>query len=1365
MVIENALHRMKKLLSLLLIFLFIPGSHAGTMWNTYKIRPINNQEKLPDKHIQQIYQDSEGFIWFATRNGLCRYNGYTLKTYKSSDTSPDLLQSDIVNVIIEDIDNRIWIGTEQGINILDKRTDRMTEISNDSLPNPYIHTFLLTRDSTLWIGTQAGLVRYNRDTRNFTIFRNRPNDTSSICGNSVRALLEDKSGDIWVGTYGYGICRYDVKTGKFIHYPPVTPLNRTNNLLQDKDGNIWTCVWGDGFVKINNRNDHKQPGYSTFLPETEYECIVHALQELPGGDMLIGSSQGMYLLDSHGTLIPENRHTNTLYARASNDGINYLYKDKDNNIWIATQNSGVYIAYQEKTPFTNFPVNSIEGSQQALTINALYEWNDNELLLGADLVSFAFYNKKTGITTNYRDIPHYAEMFRDWPGNLQFIFRHPFKNELWFGTRFGGLIVCKTERGTIVSTKYYMHQIGGTPMGTTINSIIMDRDSNIWLGTDEGLNIVTAGGDTLFHRTYKRIQTICQDHTGAIWLGTYFDGVYRLKAGFSVNKLSFEIYNKDNKLLNANEIVCIYEDSRQNLWAGTKGYGLQLYNREKNWFEPAPYMNDIPGNTIFNITEENGTLILGTNQGLVLYNYQTHKSIILDDKDGLIDNTCVMNALLNTGRGEIYYGTPKGFYIFRPDQIQNDTTAVKTVINDIKIFHKSFDELPSEKQKQLAGDLHPFYSRQIVLNSSDNNIGIEFAALSYIHPEKKRYSYKLEGFDKNWVHTDASQRTAYYTNLPPGTYAFHVKCINDSGIESPMEEIFHIRVLPPVYKTGYAYFFYLLVITGLIYLFYRFQLYRFRLQEAIKIEQIERVKSEELNRSKFRFFTNISHEFLTPLSIISCSFEELKRNFRIDNQTIRSAESNVFRLHKLIEEILEFQKAENNKLKLNITYGDIASFITGICRENFSMLVKNKKITLNVHCEPEHITAWFDKDKIDKILYNLLSNAVKFSFTDGRGKIEVEILAQEAENEFQYKTLQITVRNRGKGITTDRLPYIFTRFYEANFEQSKGNGIGLALTKSLIEIHNGTITVESEPDEWTVFTVRIPIGKSSFRPDQIEEVKADTVISTLPCEEYTDTVSKNKNETDKYTMLLVEDDTELRNSLQHLLSDKYQVTIASNGLEGLETAGRINPDVIISDVMMPKMDGFEFCRQIKEDINTSHIPVILLTAKIDGLDQLEGLKCGADMYITKPFNYTLLEAQIATTLSNRMRMVEKFRSSPLTQEINISVSSHEEKFLENAINVVKQNMENPDFDVKLFTGEMQVSNSMLYRKLKALTDLSPNEFIRNIRLKAAAGLLQEKKGSVADIAYMVGFKDARYFSICFKKEFNVTPCEYMEQND
>lgn len=1355
---------MRKIRLILLLYLFISQLYAETVWDEYKIRAIHNQEQLPGKQIKQILQDSKGYMWFATVNGLCRFNGYTLKTYKSSNQSPRLLQSNIVNTIIEDIDHRIWIGTEQGLNILDTSTEKIETISNDSIPNFYIHSFLLTRDSTLWIGTQSGLLRYNRETHNFTSFRNRPNDMESICGNTIRAMLEDKSGDIWIATYGNGICRLQVKTGKFIHYPTITPLERTNYLLQDPDLNLWICTWGDGLVKMENREDHLHPVYTKFHTNTDYECVIRSLQQLPGGDLLVGTSQGMYLLDPAGSLIPNNKHENPLYAQVLNDEINNLYTDKDKNIWIATQNSGVYIAYREKVPFTNFPVNSIKDSGQALKVNALYEWTENELLLGTDKVCFAFYNKKTRQITNYRDIPQYDRLFKRWPGNIQLIFKHPYKNELWLGSQFGGLITCQLENNRIISSTYHFHQLGNTPIGTTVNAVVMDKDSTIWIGSDEGLNIISAKNDTLSYSTYNRIQTICQDHTGAIWLGTYFDGVYRLQTGYDIRKLSFEIYNNTNKLINGNEIICIYEDSHKNLWVGTKGFGLQKYNREKNWFEPAPNLKDIPGDIISNITEVNGELILGTNKGLVLYNISTFQSILLDDTDGMLDNTCVMNAVLHTENGEIYYGTPKGFYIFRPHQIEYDSTAVKTVINDFKIFHKSFDDLPARKQEQLAGKYHPLYSKQITLTSSDNNIGIEFAALSYVHPEKNRYAYKLEGFDNTWVYTDAAQRTAYYTNLPAGDYRFHVRSINDSGIESTRDEVFYIEVLPPIYQTGYAYAFYLILITGMIYLFYRFQLYRFRLNEAVKIEQIERVKSEELNQSKFRFFTNISHEFLTPLSIISCSFEEIKRAFTIESQTLKAVESNVFRLNKLIEEILDFQKVENNKLKLKITYGDIASFISGICRENFSLLVKNRNICLDLHCEPEHIAAWFDRDKIDMILYNLLSNAVKFSYTDGRGKIEVILLAEDTLNEYQYKSLTIRIRNYGKGITKDKLPYIFTRFYESNYKQSgpKGNGIGLALTKSLVELHNGTVGVESEPDEWTEFTIRIPISKEAYTEDQLEEPKEEPILATSP-ETSSDPIQPEEETNKRNTLLLIEDDLELRTSLQHLLSKKYKVTLSSNGLEGLETATKINPNLIISDVMMPKMDGFELCKKIKENVNTSHIPIILLTAKINGEDQLAGLKCGADSYITKPFNYTILEVQVENMLSNRRRMAEKFRTNPLTQDIQLSVSSYEEKFLEKAIQVVKENIGNPDFDVQILTDQMQVSNSMLYRKLKTLTTLSPNEFIRNIRLKAAAGLLLEKKGNISDIAYLVGFNDPRYFSICFKKEFNVSPKDYMEQ--
>lgn len=1345
--------------------------YANNEWDTYKVRAINNQDKLPGMQINQILQDSEGYMWFATDNGLCRYDGYTLKTYKSSNQTPRLLQSNNITTIIEDIDKRIWIGTEQGINILDTSNNQITSIDNDHLSNSYIHSFLLTSDSTLWIGTQVGLLEYHRENQSFTTYRNRPNDTTSICGNSIKALKEDAAGNIWVATYGYGICKLDTQKKIFIQYPAVSLLNRTNCLLEDTNNHIWVCNWGDGITKIQNSNNPTDPNYKRIETSTEYECIFHCIEQLPDGDILVGSNQGLHLIDKSDQLIAKNTQQNPIHTLVANEDILDLYIDKNNSIWIGTRNAGVFIAYLEKTPFTNFPINSTIDSKQPLKVNAFYEWDEDILLLGIEKVSFAFFHKKSKTIINYREIENYRNMFKQWPGNLQFIFKHPDKDELWLGTQYGGLIICQIKDHKIVSTQYHVNHLGNTPIGASISTIIRDQKQNIWIGSDEGLNIITANGDTLSHKTYNRIQTLLQDHTGAMWLGTYFDGIYRLRPGFNINKMSFEIYNTKNKLISSNEIMCIYEDSNQNLWVGTKGSGLQKYNREKNCFDPIPQTEDIPGDIIFNITEFNDDLILGTNQGLVIYNSTTHKSIVLDERDGMLDKTCQKNAVLNTGKGEIYYGTSKGFYIFCPELVDNDSASVKTVISDLKIFHKSFDELPEKKQKQLAGYLHPLHTKNITLSSSDNNLGIEFAALSYIHPEKRRYAYMLEGFDKDWIYTGAAQRTAYYTNLPAGKYKFLVKSINFNKIESVHNEEFYIKVLPPIYQSGYAYMLYFILTVLAIYLFYRFQLYRFRLQEAIKTEQIERIKSEELNQSKLRFFTNISHEFLTPLSIISCTFEELRRKFNINNQTVKAAEANVFRLNKLIEEILEFQKAENNKLRLQVSYGDIGLFIHNICCENFSLLVKSKEITLDIVCTPTHIPAWFDADKIDKVLYNLLSNAVKYSYTDGKGKIEIEVIGEGLIDDFQYNNLRIKVRNLGKGIEPDKLPHIFSRFYENSPKNltHRGNGIGLALTKSLVELHNGTIEVSSDPGEWTEFIVCIPINKTAFSNRQFQQ--ADLEEKTInPSQSISERIEeKDTSSTDsaterpKHSLLLIEDDLELRNSLKQLLANKYAVTAASNGLEGLETANLINPDIIISDVMMPEMDGFELCNRIKEDINTSHIPVILLTAKIDTHDYLTGLKQGADVYIKKPFSVSLLEAQIETILLNRQRMVEKIRANPLNQNFNLSISSYEEKFLKKAIDIVKENMENPLFDVKQFLELMGVSNSMLYRKLKALTDLSPNEFIRNARLKAATELMQQQKGNISDIAYQVGFNDARYFSTCFKKEFKMTPGEYMKQ--
>lgn len=1360
----------KFIIYLLLFSIYPIGLYANLQQAYYNIRPVNNLESLPDKQINQIIQDHDGYMWFATNNGLCRYDGYRFKIYKSSNQSPDLLQSNIVNAIAEDTDHNLWIGTERGLHVLDRSTDKIIPISNDSLPNSFIHTLLVSRDSTLWIGTQVGLLKYNRKNGSFTQYKNRPNDKTSIGGNSIQALLEDPSGDIWVGTFDNGICRLDIKRQRFVQYPEITALNRTNYLLQDADKNIWICNWGDGVSRMDNHDAPDSTRYLQFESETGYECIFKCLQQLPDGTILAGTNQGLYQIEPSGRLIPQNTNIHPVFT--SNEDINDLFVDHKGNIWIGTTNSGAYIAYQEKKPFDNHPILSNLPPFQKLKVNALYEWDENTLLLGMDKISFSFYDKTKKENTGYKEIPRYNKLFDQWPGNLQFIFKHPSKNELWFGTQFGGLIICQLEGGKITSCRYHVHHLGGTSIGACINSIISDKDGNIWIGSDEGVNVITSGNDTLSYSTYNRIQCICQDHTGTVWLGTYFDGIYCFGANQDIHKLSFKTYNSKNKLLNADEIMCIYEDKEQNLWIGTKGYGLQIYNRKEDCFEPISNTQEIPGDIIFNMTETDGTLILGTNKGLVLYNSHTHQSTILDDKDGMLDKSCLKNAMFNNGKGKIYYGTSNGFFVFQPDLIDLDTTREKTVISDFLIFHKPFDELDEDKKIRLAGHVHPLHSKHITLSSSDNNIGIEFAALSYVHPEKKRYAYKLEGFDTEWIHTDATGRTAFYTNLPAGEYRFIAKSLNDGQAENPdgQAEIL-IKVLPPFYLTNWSFACYALLLIAIGYAILRFQRFRYKLKEAVKIEQIERSKSEELHRSKFRFFTNISHEFLTPLSIISCSIEEIKRMYAINGPILKTAESNVIRLNRLIEEILDFQKSENNKLKLNISYGDISTFIHKTCRENFSLLASNKNITLGIHSDPEHIAAWFDTDKTDKVLYNLLSNAVKFSPTDGNGKIEVCLQAKEKESEFQYKTLIIKVRNTGKGIAADKLPHIFSRFYENSFKQSgsKGNGIGLALTKSLVELHGGTISASSVPGEWTEFTICLPISKANYEEEQIsgpapEQQAADNRPDT-PAIMPGPNEKPEGDPTGQSSLLIIEDDEDLRNSLRHLLGGKYRTAIATNGEEGLSSAKKTKPDLIISDVMMPVMDGFELCKHLKGNPETSCIPIILLTAKINSKDQLEGLNCGADAYVTKPFNITLLEAQIEAILSNRKKMVDKIHSNPLTRKIELNVSSYEERFLQEAVDTVKENMEDPEFDVKRFCEAMQVSNSMLYRKLKSLTGLSPNEFIRNIRFDVAKELIRQRKGNISDIAYRVGFKDARYFSSSFKKEFNMTPGEYLEKGD
>ena len=683
------------------------------------------------------------------------------------------------------------------------------------------------------------------------------------------------------------------------------------------------------------------------------------------------------------------------------------------------------------------------------------------------------------------------------------------------------------------------------------------------------------------------------------------------------------------------------------------------------------------------------------------------------------------------------------------------------LITDIKIFNHSFSNLPVELQQKIS-PVMPTYTSKIELPHKYNNFSIEFAALTYKNPELNRYAYRLQNFDRDWQYTDADRRFAYYNNLPSGTYTFQLKATNENGEWSGYVRELTVVVLPPFWATWWAYLLYVIIVSVIGVSIYRTAKNRILLRNALRLREIEKAKAEELNHAKLQFFTNITHELLTPLTIISATVDELKTQAPSHNDLYTVMNSNIQRLIRLLQQILEFRKAETGNLKLRVSPGDIAAFVKNAA-ESFQPLVKKRKIHFSFLCDPESMIGYFDMDKLDKILYNLLSNAAKYNKEDGF--IQVSLSYDETDKDF----VLLKIKDNGKGISKEKQKNLFKRFYEGDYRKFNtiGTGIGLSLTKDLVELHEGTISVESEVDHGTEFMVRIPIERSYYDEEQIDDEAISLMQNPV---NYEDTQEDADVETQEVTIkantiLLVEDNGELLHLMTKLLSREYNVFTAQNGKEGIAVLEKEDVDLIVSDVMMPEMDGIEFCKYVKGHLEMSHIPMILLTAKNKEEDRAEAYEIGADAFISKPFNLTVLHARIRNLLKYKERMARDFKNQIVFEVKDLNYTSLDEDFIQRAIHCVNNHLEDPNFDQAQFADEMRTSKSTLYKKLKSLAGLNTSSFIRNVRLKAACRIMEEKGTNVrvSELAYAVGFNDPKYFSSCFKKEFDMLPSEYIER--
>ena len=1340
-----------------------------------KFKQLSAPHSLPTNEVQKVYQDRDGFIWFATRNGLCQYNGYETTLYKSNLYSPDLLTTNSITCLVDDNNNNnLWIGTSEGLNVMDKRTGEIKKYKAPSISNNVVSALCVTRDNTLWVGTDNGLCRYVPE-----------KDTFVVCGDefgdgrlryvTIKSLLEDSDGDLWIGTWAQGLFRYSPSTDKVVVYPKINEQYSSHVIYEDSNKDIWVGSWGYGLFKLRNPKDMENVSYQSFLHENGDDSslsdnIVYDIAEdINTHTLWVGTRSGLSILrlDESSSFI--NYKSGKSDYRIPSDEVNSIMRDSQKNMWIGAIGGGVLMADTRQPAFALHTLNFGDEDIPVTSVRTLFADSDQNLWIGVGTYGLARREYVTGELKMYSHIPEFSGV-KDLPSLFAVVQRKK-SGDIWFGMYNGGIYVYrKGEKVKHLTTKN-----SAFLTSDCVSALYEDYEGNCWVGTRGGIGVRLSDGTDYRFETMNfndslsagwiYVRYIVQDMDNSVWLATSNFGVIHITGDVrQPSTLKYENYSFHNRKLITNTVLCMHIDRFGRLWAGTEGGGLYLYNRSTGQFEEKTRTYSIPGDVIVSIEEDkSGNLWLGTVSGLVkLYvaavgnDFSTR---IYTSADGLQDNFIVNSSCSRDG--ELFFGGHKGYNSFFPDKMEIPSQETNFLITDIKIFNHSFKNLPVELQQKIS-PVMPTYTSKIELPYKYNNFSIEFAALTYKNPELNRYAYRLQNFDRDWQYTDADRRFAYYNNLPSGTYTFQLKATNENGEWSGYVREFTVVVLPPFWATWWAYLLYMVLVLVIGVLIYRTIKKRILLQNALRLREMEKAKAEELNHAKLQFFTNITHELLTPLTIISATVDELKTQAPSHNDLYTVMNSNIQRLIRLLQQILEFRKAETGNLKLRVSPGDLAAFVrTGT--ESFKPLVKKRKIHFSLLCDPESIVGYFDIDKLDKIMYNLLSNAAKYNKEDGF--IQVTLSYDEEDREF----VLLRVKDNGKGISREKQATLFKRFYEGDYRKFNtiGTGIGLSLTKDLVTLHGGTISVESEVDHGTEFIVRIPIERSYYDEEQIDDEVISLRQTAIDYEDTPEDVIAEVQElaTKANSILLVEDNEELLNLMTKLLGREYNVFTAENGKEGIIVLENEDVDLIVSDIMMPEMDGIEFCKYVKGHLEISHIPVILLTAKNKEEDRAEAYEIGADAFISKPFNLTVLHARIRNLLKYKARMAHDFKNQIVFEVKDLNYTSLDEDFIQRAINCVNNHLEDPNFDQAQFADEMLTSKSTLYKKLKSLAGLNTSSFIRNVRLKAACRIMEEKGINirVSELAYAVGFNDPKYFSSCFKKEFGMLPSEYIER--
>ncbi len=1384
------------LLSFLILFLSSLTFPQSNIPDKIQFKHISEDDGLSNTYIQCVIQDRKGFIWVGTPEGLHRYDGRKFKVFKHSQEDKNSLGIGGVFVLCEDKSGVLWIGTGGGgLNRYNPDRENFTRYINpkdsSSLQN-FILALYEDKSGTLWAGTQYnGLFSFNPATGQSVYYKNIPNDSTSVSENRIWTFYEDSKNNLWIGTLSAGLNRFDRVNKKFTRYlhdpknPNSLSFNTIAGIREDKSGNLWIATFGGGLNRVTYRHDNQAPIFTHYKYDPQnpssindnYLVFIHIDKD----DILwLGTSQGglnrsVSSLSGNSNLsFISYKHDPLDKFSLMGNYVSWICQDNSGLLWIANQGEGLNIVNTNQEQFKLYSHSPDDPfSLSSNDVTAICEDNYGLVWIGTYDKGLNKWDRVTNKFTHYKNSPNDPNSISD--NRVTDIYEDK-SGVLWIATYFGGLN--KFDRKT---EKFYAYRNDPSNPSSisedVVISIAEDPSGILWIGTpDNGLHKFEKEKGTFTYIKYKLddpkdfsstyAANLLVDKSGKLWISARLDGLF----SFDYRKDKFVHYENDPnnvKSLSNNVVSLIYEDSSGNIWFGTPGSGLDIFDKENNKFKHYTVKDGLPGDYIYSILEDDlRNLWITSNNGLSKFNPHSNTFKNFDTEDGLPG--LQLWAGCKSKSGEFIFGCDRGFVVFHPDSIRENSRIPPVYITGFSMFNKpvpiGYDSLT--KRTILTKSI--IECDELELNYDDKVFSFEFAALDFYSPENNRYAYIMEGFDKGWTYTDPTQSSVTYTNLDPGEYFFRVKVSDKYGNWNEAGASIKIIILPPWWQTPWAYIFYILFIVSAVYIIWKAQLRRIRIKHEYEMGKFEAQKLHEVDQIKSRFFTNISHEFRTPLTLILGPAKQILE--KVEDEKIKSELSlihrNARKLLGLVNQLLDISKLESGNMKLQTEPQDIVSLLKTLVL-SFTSYAERKRIMLQFNSVEDEVIVYLDKDKFEKIITNILSNAFKFT-ADG-GRIEVMINKDETWT-------NIVISDTGIGIPKEKLSKIFDRFYQidgSHTREQEGTGIGLSLTKELVELHKGKIEVKSEEGKGTTFIVKIPLGKEHLKLEKSTEKDREYEKEEAERQDYyngTENKAKYKvsieylGEEVLPLLLLVEDNSDVRYYIKENLRNNYRILEAVDGEDGWDKSIDHLPDLIVSDVMMPKMDGFKLCEKLKTDERTSHIPVILLTAKATKEDKLTGYETGADEYIVKPFEPDELNWRINNLIAQRKRLHEHFRKQGLVELSETKITPVDKKFLQQAYNLVSQNISNESFSVEVFAENLFVSKSLLYKKIVSLTGEPPVEFIRRIRLNRAANLIDNKFGNLSEIALEVGFNNPSYFAECFKKQFSVTPSQYHRNN-